>query len=130
MDVPCVCVWVTESGPWVGAKGGSKGTYNWRHMPHGDAVGMSSALFFFCFWVGTFEQGGHEMMRRMYAPGGVMSVATANALKVRWPDVCQKASVSDWFSCLLYSCSIRAVEAWMGYLIFAGMRYEEQEKPM
>ena len=47
------------------------------------------------------EVAGYE--RRMmyeYVPGGVMSVATANALKVKWPDVCQKASVSDWFSCL------------------------------
>ena len=25
-----------------------------------------------------------------YAPGGVMSVATANALKVEWPAVCPK----------------------------------------
>ena len=25
-----------------------------------------------------------------YAPGGVMSVATAKALKVEWPSVCQK----------------------------------------
>lgn len=28
------------------------------------------------------------------APGGVMSVATANALKVRWPDVCHDRGLS------------------------------------
>lgn len=38
------------------------------------------------------EKAGDEMMRMMYVPGGVMSVATANALKVKWPVVCQKAS--------------------------------------
>ncbi len=32
--------------------------------------------------------GGYGMVK--YAPGGVMSVATANALKVEWPAVCQK----------------------------------------
>lgn len=61
------------------------------------------------------EKAGDEMMRMMYVPGGVMSVATANALKVKWPDVCQKASVSDWFSCLLYLSRIGAVEAWSGW---------------
>ena len=74
-------------------------------MPHGDAVGMSSAFFFlFGRELGHVdddddddEEAGHE--RRMmyeYVPGGVMSVATASALKVKWPDVCRKASVSDW----------------------------------
>lgn len=28
------------------------------------------------------------------APGGVMSVATANALKVRWPEVCHDGGLS------------------------------------
>ena len=39
MDVPCVCM---GEWPMGGSSGG--GTYNWRHMPHGDAVGMSSDL--------------------------------------------------------------------------------------
>ena len=69
-------------------------------MPHGDAAGMLLELFFWCFFeleLGHVdeeeeEEKGHEEMKNDVrdAPGGVMSVATASALKVKWPDVCQK----------------------------------------
>ena len=64
------------------------GTYNWRHMPHGDAGECCQFDS-----VGSCERRGGqgESLARLkvpHVPGGVMSVATANAMKVEWPPVC------------------------------------------
>ena len=42
------------------------------------------------------EECGAGCEAIVYAPGGVMSVATASALNVKWPDVCQEGIVSSW----------------------------------
>lgn len=66
------------------------GTYNWRHMPHGDAGGCCQGCLVGGIWGegGQGGGGGREMV--VYAPGGVMSVATASALNVEWPPVYRK----------------------------------------
>ena len=65
----------------------------------------------------------------MCAPGGVMSVATANALKLRWPAVWQELSVSDRPFFIHFWPRTEDGESaavWNGVSMFAGMRYIQE----
>lgn len=56
-------------------------------------MGVVSPIYIF---VGDGQEGCRASCEAMvYAPGGVISVATASALKVKWPDVCGEGIVSS-----------------------------------
>lgn len=53
--------------------------------------------------VNVYGYGTGNGMMMIYIPGGVISVATANALKAKWPAVYQKYSLATrLLDCFLY----------------------------